>query len=295
MKTHKRWQIAMLYAMAQFLVPRAFADDSSAGVVLPAMRSFPSGSVKLAAASLVFKEGDIEVNLSIRATKGGSLTIVMPRFGWVGEAEPYPARHFPELQILVDGMVAPIENSFTAFVGTADVTQAIRTARIDPFLIADTPPFVNARPESIKELERLGAVERSGEEYLARWTAQRTMKVAIKSGSSTLRLKYKTRPGYGLLRFDQITSQAYHAQYCLSVPDMETRFGRSAADRLFAVAQTIIPLTIDGRPPPSVSVPANFVGEQTAQSLTAFCGACGGSVTVKSGAFRLISIKPIDR
>jgi hypothetical protein len=252
--------------------------------MLPGLGSEPAGSVTVSQASLVLRSGQVEVTLTVSVPRGlgGSVSIQMPRFGWLGDGETYPDRQFPELQIVAGGVPATMESSFAAFVGSADVSEALRSAGIDPFAIAQTPPFVTAKTggaPALVALERLGAVEKYEGEYLAKWTAQRKVKLALKPGPDTLKLTYKPRPGYGLLRFDQITRPAYLAKYCLSAPALESIFGHSAANRMFVVLEYAIPSSIDDKPPLSLSIAADALGkEEMKRSVVAFCGTDGKAV-----------------
>ena len=127
-------------------------------------------------------------------------------------------------------------------------------------------------------LERLGAVEKAGGDYLAKWTAQRTVKVALSPGPGTLTLAYKARPGYALLRFDQITNPVYLAKYCLSSSDLVRVFGHPAAAGMFVVSDYAIPVSIDDRRPSSVAVALEPPGKDEPRSMIAFCGADGKAV-----------------
>lgn len=278
-----------LYAVSFLLIPTlclpcVYADDASSGVMLPGLRSDPVGSVTVATASLVLRSGHIEATLTVTVQPGqrGSVTVQMPRFGWLGESEPYPDRQFSELQILDGGTPATMESSFAAFVGSVDVTEAIRKAEVDPFAIADTPPFIApkaGRAPSFEALERLGAVEKSGGDYLAKWTVQRKVRVELNPGSHALTFTYKARPGYALIRYDLLTRPTYLAKYCLSPHDLATVFGQTAATQMFAVSNYAIPLSIDGRPPSALSVAVETPGKEGAPpSLIAFCGADGKAV-----------------
>jgi hypothetical protein len=301
MRALERGLLTALWAVLSFVFPtifptHAYADDSSVGVILPGLRFDPVGSVRVSASSLVSRAGRIELTLNVAVQSGqsGSATIQMPRFGWLGESGPYPDRQFPEVQILVDGVPSTIESSFAAFVGSTDVTEAIGKAGVDPFVISDTPPFVapkDGRERAHEMLKRLGAVEQFGGACLAKWTAQRKVKVALDPGLLIFTLTYKGLPGYALLSFHQIGKPAYLAKYCLSAPDLVRVFGRVNAARLFAVSDSAIPSSIDDRPPPSLSVVVDAPGKEEApRSLTAFCGADGkagvGQATVVRASAR---------
>ena len=266
----------------------AYADDTSAGVMLPGLRSDPPLSVRVSSASLVVKGSKIELTLDVivKRSHGGSITVQMPRFGWLGESEPYPDRQFPELQILVDGAPAAMESSFAAFAGSTDVTQAIRAAGVDPFAIAETPPFVTpgaGGAAALEPLKRLGAIEQSGSDYLAKWRAQRKVKVALSGGSHTLTITYKIRPAYSLLRFDQLNKPAYLARYCISAQDLAGVFGSAAAAEMFVASSAAIATAIDEAMPSSLSVAVDTPEkEDSAWTLIAFCGIDGKAVIGKA-------------
>ncbi len=210
----------------------------------------------------------------------------MPRFGWLGESEPYPERQFPELRILKDGAPAKIEDTFAAFIGTSNITGAITQAGLDPFAIAQTPPFVTPKAgaaQAVATLERLGAIEKSGADYIAKWTVTRKLTVALSAGMSTLTLIYKARPAYGLHRFDRIEQPAYLAPYCLSPQDLVAALGRVPASQMFAVQEYAIPLSIDNKPPLSVSIEID-APDKNVSATYAFCGADGKPVIGKSGS-----------
>jgi len=272
-----------------------YADDTSTGVMLPELRSKPAGSVTVKAASLVLRGDNIEMTLTVAVQQNqpGSVTIKMPRFGWLGDAEPYPDRQFPELQLLDGSAPAKMESTFAAFVGSIDVTEAIRAAGVDPCVIADTPPFVSPKTDDAKaleNLERLGAVEKSAEGYLAKWTAQRKVRVVLNPTSDTLTLRYKARPGYALRPYGQISSPAYLAQYCLSAHDLLTVFGHQVVTGWFVASDYAVPASVDDRALPSLSVDVDVPTKKEAQqSLIAFCGVDGRSVITKGATIKALA------
>lgn len=282
--------IAAAYGMcALFSALSAYADDSSPGVMLPGLRSEPPGSVTATSGALLLREGRVEVTLIVTAPHAGgsSLTIQMPRFGWLGESETYPDRQFPELQILNDGSPAKVESTFAAFVGQTNVTEEIRKAGMDPFAIADTPPFVTAKtggPQALEALEKLGAVEKSGTDYIAKWTAYRKVKIALTPGSNTLKLSYKARAGFGLRRFEQIGRPANLAPFCLTAQELTAALGHAPATRAFDVSDYSVPVSIDGKPPASFSVALGAPAKAgSAALMVAYCDADGKAVIGKGG------------
>jgi hypothetical protein len=269
--------------------------------MLPGLRAEPAGSVKAASATLALRAGKVEVTLTVNAqAAGNALTIQMPRFGWLGESEMYPDRQFPELEILVNGAPAKMESSFAAFVGTEDVTNAVRKAGVDPFAIADTPPFVTATggAQAMDALLRVGAVEKSGSDYIAKWTAQRKVRVTLAAGRSTVTLIYKARPAIALRRFEQTTRASSLAPVCLTAADLSAALGHPAAAITFVVTEYAIPLSVgDVAPAEDVTISAD-VSEAGTRPLVAFCGAGGKTVTGKNASAKtpaLVDAKGIAR
>ena len=70
------------------------------------------------------------------------LILALPGFEWLGAAEPYPDRHFPELTVKLEDANARVTETVKVGYRGADITGTVRAAGLDPFAIADTPPFV---------------------------------------------------------------------------------------------------------------------------------------------------------
>jgi hypothetical protein len=292
---------------AGLLTPLAHGDDASAGVVLPGLHSYPTGSVKGSTASLVLKGDHISLTLAVatEGSQGGSVVIDMPRFGWLGEAEPYPDRQFPELQFLVNGVAKKPNEDFKAFAGNADITAELKKAGYDPFVIADTPPFVRS-PKSetqvLANLESMGAVEKYGEDYIAKWTAQREVRLDLKSDSTKLVISYKARPSYALSRFSEISGSTNLTKYCISDHELKKMLGYPTANKTFTISSYSIPVSIDQKPSLlSVEVEISTKGEGQSD-LILFCGSDGRAVrstasskgfarTDPKGTVRILSLK----
>jgi hypothetical protein len=249
--------------------------------MLPGLRSQPAGSVIVSAASLLVRSGQVDLTLTVNVQprQDASIGVQMPRFGWLGEAEAYPDRQFPELKILVDDVAAPMESSVAAFVGSVDVTPQVSAAGVDPFAVANTPPFVNssaARPATLDALERLGAIEKYQRGYLAKWTVSRSVKARLTAGVHTVSVRYKSRPSFGLLRGAQISRPTYLTKYCLTANDLTRVLGKVDGTTTFAVTEEDVVVSVDGRRPGRVSVTVDPPTDRSA--LKAFCGVDGRSV-----------------
>lgn len=129
------------------LAHTAMADDTSEGVA-PRMLSAPQDASPRSVidSSAVRMEGDeVTVSLTAQATlpAPAQWLIQGPLFGWLGDSETYPDRHFPELRVLSAGQPAPVTESVRAVAGrgAVDVSTLLQQAGINPWLIADTPPL----------------------------------------------------------------------------------------------------------------------------------------------------------
>ena len=289
--SHRLAIASALIAVALLAPAAAYADDSSRGVPLPGLRSDPPSSVAASAAALEMRGGVVSLTLhvAVRPSQGAAILLQMPSFGWLGESETYPDRQFPELRIEVDGSPATLSDTFTARAGTANVTAALRKAGVDPYLIIDTPPFVKLKPDdpNALDLQRLGAIESSEGQWLAKWTVQRTVRTALKAGAHTVKLVYKARPAIALMRGSQLTTPAFASAYCTS--GMEIAKGRSFVVRTFA-----IPVSIDSKPLPGVSIAL----DSSPEASVSFCAAKDGEKQAKPdarGVVRLVSVGKRDK
>jgi hypothetical protein len=280
--------LALLGLLA--LAPIAAADDSSSGVMLPGLRSEPVGSITEASASVVVREGSITLSavLDTHGATAPRAIISGPRFGWLGESEPYPDRQFPELSVSLDGQPISAESAFAAFAGSTEISEVIRAARIDPFAIADTPPFVvpdKAEDPAFQRLLKLGAIERSGGDYLARWTAQRSIKIALHPGArQTLSVIYKARPGYALVSFAALSAAKALAPFCLTAEGLRRLLGKLPADTTFPVRRLAIDTGIDNARPPELAVSIGSLADPSySVMLAALCGADGNALTDHDG------------
>ena len=276
---------AAFFLAAAFSAPSVYADDTSPGVALPPLHSSSPAAISLTSAHIVLNAGhiDLTLNLHVQPNSKETLTIDMPRFGWLGEGEPYPDRQFPELKFMIDGAPATPKSKDKAFAGSTDITAILQAAGIDPFLITDTPPFVlpaHDAPATLAKLQQLGAVEQDGTDFLARWKAQRSVTLDVGANSNTVSLSYTARPGYALLRLSEIERPATLARYCLSKQALATRLEHSPVNRLFPIYTYSIPASIDSKPPASATINASVSAPQkTSRMFIAFCGADSKAVT----------------
>ena len=279
---HHACSAVLLVAGLSLLPMQARADDASNGVMLPGMQSTPTGSVRVVVASVVLRADQVAVSITADVAPGrvGHVVIHGPRFGWLGEAETYPDRQFPELQASVDGTAVVLNSSFSAFAGSTDISATLRDARLDPFVIAQTPPFVGAvagHELAFNKLVALGAIEKSDGGSLAHWDAARDIGIALgKGGQHTLTLTYTARPAYALIPFKRLGATVPLASYCLSRTDLARLRGLSVAGRSLVVRQYAVPVGMDDKPVAKVQVSVTASGKpEPEHALVAFCGADG--------------------
>jgi len=250
--------------------------------MLPDMQSSPTGSVRVIAARVVLRADNIAVSVMTNVSPGGLGRIVIhgPRFGWLGDSEPYPERQFPELQASVDGTPVTVISGFSAFVGSTDISATLRDAQLDPFVIAQTPPFVSAvagHEIAFNKLVELGAIQKSDDGTLAKWDVARDIGVTLgRDGQHTLALTYTARPAYALIPFHQLATTVPLASYCLSKANLARLLGRSATDLSFVIRQYAVPVGVDDKPVAKVQVSVMASGKsEPQQTLVAFCGSNG--------------------
>jgi hypothetical protein len=279
----RRFPILLIMLMVGGLAPQgAVADDTSSGVTLPTMRSDPPGRVAVTDASADLRDGKLTLRLMLRVSDGPLVRLMLdgPRFGWMGESEPYPDRQFPELQVTLDDAPARMEDGFAAWVGNRDVTGLLRDAHVDPFAIAATPPFVTVNPQAAAPLVAAGAVEKSDGDYLAKWTAERRLVIALGGGGEhRLTVRYAARPGYALRSFASLGAAGTLGPVCLTAQALAPRLGNPPAGRSFVLWPDAVPLGIDGKPPVRAALTVGPAAPpEQPRLLTAFCGADGKPV-----------------
>ncbi|RZJ60787.1 MAG: hypothetical protein EON49_07330 [Acidovorax sp.] len=276
--THWRWAARCAAAAigSLCLAHAALADDTSEGVA-PRMISAPQDGPQrsVVARSAVRMEGsEVMVSLTAQPTlpSPAQWLIQGPLFGWLGDSETYPDRHFPELRVLSAGQPVALTESVKAVAGkgAVDVSTLLRQAGVNPWLIADTPPFVPTEGISadlLAQLVRAGAVGTSGTDHVAQWRAQRTLGVALPPGQ-TLDIRYRLRPGYALMTQQALTKANLRHRYCLTdapLRALSTQFGRSAQ---FIAKRYEIAVGAQDRTPPPVRL---SVVPQPGGALVAAC------------------------
>ena len=267
-------------ATLALLAAPAVAEDQNAGVAPKPFRAEPAGGASPTSAAVTLGDKEVRVDLTLSARAGAGVWLDLPRFGWLGEAESYPDRQFPELKIELDGRpVTPVER-VSVLAGGADITAAVRAAGADPFAIAETPPFVDAVPGKEAALAKLiasGAVKRMPEGLFATWTAQRSVRVTPGAGHHLLSFRYTPRPAYRLAPLN--SAGVRWADYCTTPAATARVLARHRLSGPVVVSDYSVPVALDGVRPRTIMLRSSFTGT----GATIVCGAGGAALTDPAG------------
>lgn len=259
------------------------AAASSTGAPFPGLTSDEGSNAAAESCSVTLSGTNARVELSVHsAANQPALLVQGPLFGPQGESDAYPDRHFPELEIRLDGAPATLEDRFEVFMGKSDITSAVRAAGMDPWAIARSPPVTPVRPDApaLKALERMHAVQHSEDGYLANWTARRVLRIPLKvSADQRIELRYRARPALLELPSDQLTSGGREAVYCVSPKQANALLQAGSHPRLVHAAEYSIATGIDGHPAPTVKLWKSPEGNGS-RVFTFVCGPHGQSIAV---------------
>ncbi|WP_442681180.1 hypothetical protein ACSBM8_08445 [Sphingomonas sp. ASY06-1R] len=267
---------AAAIALVGLLAAPARADDVSAGVAPGPLMAAPAGRTSVTAVRVALAGRQIEVATALSVARGPvRLQLDLPRFGWLGEAETYPDRHFPELTIAVDGRPARTPPSFSAWKGGRDVTALVRAAGVDPFAVADTPPIVapvKGKQPAFDALLAAGLVTRAPEGLLAGWEVQRHIAVPLSAGRHDVVVRYKARQALTLAQIPAPGDAAMWADFCLTPGSAAALLQHHRNGRTVAMDRYSIPVGVNGQAPLQISL---RMKAPPAGALTLVCGANG--------------------
>jgi hypothetical protein len=260
------------------LAGSANAQDWSGGAPLPGLKADEGTVVSPQSCSVTLQGAKATVELELAATSDQpALLIDGPTFGWMGETEAYPDRHFPELEVRVDGTLIAPEGYFLASMGKRDISSLIRRAGIDPWAITHSPPIVSSPkdPFWLQALEKTGAIEHSGDDYIAHWSAQRVVRIPLKMAPQVqLQLSYLARPAFRQASPDDLLTGEREAAYCVSPKQVHAKLHAKANSGPMSIKEYSIATGIDGRPAPRILLTKSAQsGLPTASRVTTF--ACG--------------------
>ena len=210
-------------------------------------------------------------------SQASALNLQGPAFTWLGEAEPYPDRHFPELEARVQGTVLAPGKAFKAAAGPHDVTADVSALGLDPFVIAKTPPLLDPPPAAdsvaFKRLLSRRAVELTEGQVWARWQARRLWHFELPPSPAGSALDFQrsftARPGMALVPTNTLARSLPLASYCISAAQLRDRLTALGLTTESLVARTYVIATgVDGSAPRSLTARVSEPG-------TFFCGTDG--------------------
>lgn len=284
-----RASAAALAGAALLLASPAHADDQSDGVAAGTMRLDPAAAAAATSARVTLDGTAAEVSLLLVLKAAGTFHLDLPRFGWLGEAETYPDRNFPELKVIVDGRPAAPADTFAAWARGRDVTAAIRAAGLDPYAVAATPPVVGAPaggPAALDGLVAAGIVTYAPEGLLAEWTVARRLATPLAAGRHVVSLRYTARPAFALVTPSERAASVRWADYCLTPAAATALLARQGLAGPVIMRRYVIPVSLGGIAPAMISVRVARSGG----GMTLLCGAGGraavdptGDVAVRAG------------
>jgi hypothetical protein len=269
------------------------AEESRVGVSLPGLEADPAGSVIPQSCAVSVMGGKVTVDLSASTTSDRpALMLNGALFGWSGPRVPYPERHFPELEIRIDGEPAPFDDRFDAFAGKMNITYLLKLAQMDPWAITRTPPLAGSHPknaQALKVLKNVGAIERSDDDYIAKWTARRLLRIPLNAGpEQRVELNYTARPDSAVMTVEQLDTTSREKSYCVS-PKQLKRLTHSASSPVWlAVDEFIIPTGIDGKAPASVilTMSSSAAGDGKSSAYLLLCGPHGRPIARRGAVSR---------
>jgi hypothetical protein len=263
------------------------AEETASSLALPPLVSDPPGSVVLRACAVSILADQVTVDLAVNArSPRPALLLSGPLFGWSGPSDPYPEKQFPELAIELDGAPVELEDRFEAFAGAMNVSNLLKSAGMDPWAITRTPPMTvpqTLHAPLLKALQNIHAIEKSGDGYLAKWTARRIVRIPLReSAEQRVALTYMARPAASVMSAAQLATGARARSYCISPKDMKS-WSRAESTR-FGVREYSISTSIDGQPPTAVTLTVRSApGTARAPDRWYFCGPRGQPVARSKG------------
>jgi hypothetical protein len=276
-----------------WMAPPIYAQPSFPAAVIPGLESDPAGTVVPKVCTVSVTGGMVRVDLSVgTVAEAPALLLNGASFGWNGPSDSHSDRHFPELEVRVDGAPITPEDRFEAFVGKTNVTNLIKMAEMDPWAISRTPPVTSARPKNAQVLNALthvGAVEPSGDQYLAKWTARRLLRIPLKAVPlQRAELDYTARPASSVMTMDQLDTTSREKSYCISPKELRRLTGSGPVPTSVTVNEYSIPAGIDGRSPTSVilNFSKNAGRGANSSAYIFFCGPHGKPMAKKTSVTR---------
>lgn len=284
------------------------ADDASTGVKSPvfAMDATGQGNVRNVSVSIVGSDVTVAMDVDIRQGDQRRATVLMPKFSWMGQAETYPNRHYPEFKLSFNGKPAEWQDGFEASVGSTDVSAMIRAAGLDPYVIADNdPPFVepvDGKSLAFADLEKATAIRQVDSHALANWSVRRIIHTELPVGNSRVSWQYKSLPAYKLISMKALLSMKTLPRYCITSSGPKVSLGKKIRSQYVVEEHT---LTFDGLKDFPITVIMGTDSKTNKDALMFACSADGSVISTdnslqasalvsKDGEFRWLVLAPAN-
>lgn len=289
-----------------FAASSSDANDASMGVAFPPLKAVARSPAPEPLEAAIQLDGEqTHIRFTLRPSGEQSLKrkveLAWPAYGWLGASEPYPVRHAPELRITVDGEPAEVENIVQAFADdNRSITALLESARIDPWLINESPPMVSmpSNADAASALVKVGAITAEDGQFLAHWRAARRLRFGVPPKATRLTLSYTAMPGFALLDAGGILPSAMWPGPCAPPPQMNAIVRNGA----WSARSYIFPISVAGRLPRRVRL--ELTRPSTPRAMVAVCTPGGGrlilvaqavtsfAVVAKHGAVYLLVLSP---
>ena len=268
----------------------AFAWEAEAGAVFPALNGFLPAGVAINGVQVRLSADGVAIRYAVRneaaRSQAFSLSSYLPPFGWQGTAAEYNDLSFPEAALSLDGKVLKPQEATRALIDGVDAVDSLRSAGVDPRLVAQTEAVVAELELHGKaaKLRKRGAFRTEGVLLLPNWLLQvnRSWSPTILSRSdSVLTVQYQPMPAFRSVRVGSNDWLALLYQHCADPEAVVGELGRIEAApveyrtvRIYSIPVAIANvLSID--PDLSVDLRSSHENDERAK-LTLTCKAYGG-------------------
>jgi hypothetical protein len=287
-----KWRSALAAMAVASVCCATHADDASPGVQLPPLRTIPAGALRTARAALQISGRHVVLTMALQP-RGKDTTVAVSwqsaDVAWMGYGETYPDRQFPELAFEIDGAAASSMARDEATLDKDDISSIVDAAGIDPFSITDTPPFVARRAgadgtaegpaaqAAHAELLRRGAIEKTNDGELAKWTARRSLTLALAPGARRLGVAYDARPAIEAATRAALLASFTAKRYCI----LPAAVPKAIAAGGWIIERYDLPASLDSAPLAQATI--EIAVDPKAESTRWFaCGTGGRAIAIGS-------------
>lgn len=286
-------RLAGLLAFASLGAPAvAIAGDVGGGVAGPRFFLAPHGAAQVRAADIVLEADTVQVTWQVDRLAALPFTLgwTSDWIRWEGDANPAPARQRPTLTLRAGGHDLASTDAAEARAGTHDVSALLQAARLDPWLVATSPPVLPpqdpaADPDAVRALKAAGAIEHeaNGDIDLANWSARRHVVFTVPvDAPDPVQARWQASPAFELVDASRLAAPARQAAACLSPRVAASLSAHAAAGTRYQVFDHEVPVAWDDA---SGGMPATTLAARSLPpgALVVACGGDGRAVRRAAG------------